>query len=432
MSYSLEIIQDQIEKILYPEKFADYKNPPPKLMPSQLKTLREFYNQCNADGLSPKTTLNYLRHLRTLGLCVKKPFEKMTKENLVYFLNERQRPDFLKKLGVKFPLLKEKQVSARTMNEIKVVLKKFYKWLYKMDGWGVYPEVVSWIKTPRKLNISQKLPEELLTKEEIKAMANKASNPRDRALIMILYESGCRVGEILNLKMKHVAFDQYGAVIIVNGKTGMRRIRLIDSVPDLQLWVNHHPYKDNPEAPLFIDLGAYVGGRQLGYYALLHIIKVLAAKAGINKRVHPHLFRHSRLTELAKMFTEQELKILAGWVGSSYMPRIYVHLSGADVEKKLLMLNGKLTEESLEEEKRKDETLRPKKCPRCNEINPATFRFCGKCGMVLDLKSAASLEQKREDIDNIMLKLIKDPETIAFLVEKIKEMKLGKEIEKII
>ncbi|MEM5766564.1 MAG: hypothetical protein QXD43_03350 [Candidatus Aenigmatarchaeota archaeon] len=124
----------------------------------------------------------------------------------------------------------------------------------------------------------------------------------------------------------------------------MRRIRLIDSVPDLQLWVNHHSYKDNPEMPLFIDIGAYVGGRQLGYYALLHIVKVLAAKAGINKRVYPHLFRHFRLTELAKLFTEQELKVLAGWVGSSYMPRIYVHLSGADVEKKLLMLNGKLTE----------------------------------------------------------------------------------------
>ncbi|MEM5829569.1 MAG: hypothetical protein QW040_02625 [Candidatus Aenigmatarchaeota archaeon] len=200
MSYTLEIIHDQIEKILYPEKFTHHKNPPPKLMPSQLKVLREFYNQCNADGLSPKTTLNYLRHLRTLGLCVKKPFEKMTKDNLVYFLNERQRPDFLRKLGVRFPLLKEKQVSARTMNEIKVVLKKFYKWYYKTDGWGVYPEVVSWIKTPRKLNISRKLPEELLTKEDIKAMADKASNPRDRALIMVLYESDVELERLFLLK----------------------------------------------------------------------------------------------------------------------------------------------------------------------------------------------------------------------------------------
>ncbi|MBU5537665.1 MAG: zinc ribbon domain-containing protein [Candidatus Aenigmarchaeota archaeon] len=134
---------------------------------------------------------------------------------------------------------------------------------------------------------------------------------------------------------------------------------------------------------------------------------------------------------MAKLFTEQELKVLAGWVGSSYMPRIYVHLSGADVEKKLLMLHGKLTEEKLEEEKKKDEILKPKKCPRCNEVNPSSFRFCGKCGMVLDLKSAISIEKMRENIDGLMLKILKDPDTLGFLVEKVKELKLGKEIEKI-
>lgn len=58
-------------------------------------------------------------------------------------------------------------------------------------------------------------------------MINTAKHPRDKALIAILYDSGARVGEIAGLLVKHVSFDQLGAVIMVKGKTGMRRVRLV-------------------------------------------------------------------------------------------------------------------------------------------------------------------------------------------------------------
>lgn len=47
-----------------------------------------------------------------------------------------------------------------------------------------------------------------------------------------------------------VTIDRYGAMI--TGKAGMRRIRIIDAVPDLQLWLNMHPRDDAPNAPLWI------------------------------------------------------------------------------------------------------------------------------------------------------------------------------------
>ena len=56
------------------------------------------------------------------------------------------------------------------------------------------------------------LPEELLTEEEVKRLAEAAENPRDRDFILTLYESGCRVGELISLRLKHVQFDNYGAV----------------------------------------------------------------------------------------------------------------------------------------------------------------------------------------------------------------------------
>jgi hypothetical protein len=48
-------------------------------------------------------------------------------------------------------------------------------------------------------------------------------------------------GEITTLKIKDVHFDSYGTVLVVNGKTGMRRIRAIFSAPYLSAWVSIHP-----------------------------------------------------------------------------------------------------------------------------------------------------------------------------------------------
>jgi integrase/recombinase XerD len=79
-------------------------------------------------------------------------------------------------------------------------------------------------------------------------MIENATNLRDKAFISTLYESGCRIGELLPIKLRSVVFDEYGAVLIVDGKTGMRRIRLISSVPLLANWISNHPFKNNPDA----------------------------------------------------------------------------------------------------------------------------------------------------------------------------------------
>ena len=84
-------------------------------------------------------------------------------------------------------------------------------------------------------------------------MVNSVLNQRDRALLMVLWESALRSEEILSLRIRNVNFDKYGAVLMlprytslvakkaVNHKTGTRALRLVDSVPDLQKWVQMHP-----------------------------------------------------------------------------------------------------------------------------------------------------------------------------------------------
>lgn len=71
-----------------------------------------------------------------------------------------------------------------------------------------------------------------------------------------MIEVGCRIGELLSLRMKNMQFDQYGCIIIVpEGKTGSRRIRIIDKNTTIALlnWLDLHPLKNDPEAYVWLS-----------------------------------------------------------------------------------------------------------------------------------------------------------------------------------
>jgi len=277
------------------------------------------------------------------------------------------------------------------MRRYKATIKAFYKWLEKSDD---YPEKVRWIKYKVKRTLPKNVPCEL----DIKKLISAADHLRDKALIFALYESGARISEILSLKLGDFNFDKYGVFFVVDGKTGQRRIRLIDAVPDLQAWINKHPLKDNTDAPIWCNLND--PKMPLDYNAARAMLKRTAKRAGLPQKMHAHMLRHARLTQLAKEFTESELKIMAGWAGDSRMAGIYVHLSGADVERKMLKIRGMLQSE----DKIEENILTPKPCPRrCARINngkeevilySATDKFCTKCGMALNLDVIAQVEEK--------------------------------------
>lgn len=165
-----------------------------------------------------------------------------------------------------------------------------------------------------------KLPEELITGDDMNALLEVTDDPQYRAFLYCLYESGCRIGELLSLQRKHVRFDSQGAILIVDGKTGMRRVRIIESAPALDEWISCRSFKQ--EERIFPNT----------YRAYTKHLRTLAIKAGIEKRIYPHLFRHSRATFLACYLTEAQLCAYMGWTIGSAMPRIYVHLAGHDLD----------------------------------------------------------------------------------------------------
>jgi len=323
------------------------------LTKNQLGTLAGFDREKSAQGVAPSTRYIYLFCLAKFGRFIKKPFKSATKDNLIDFFNE-------------FNWYKSRS--------LKVCIKAFYKWLY---GEQMYPACVSWIKTHGFEK--RKLPEEILTADEVRRLAEATRTPRDRAMLMVLYESGARIGELLALKIKHVEFDRFGALAMLSGKTGMRRVRLIDSIPDLKIWLNHHPFKAEPDSHLFVMLK---NNKPMGSHStFLRVLDRAKRKAGIKKRIYPHLFRHSRATHLAQDFTEQELKIIFGWSGGSRMPATYVHLSGADIDRKILEKRGILDRN--EERPDAAEPLHIKICANCKEKNSPNANFCMVCGSAI-------------------------------------------------
>ncbi|VVC03601.1 Tyrosine recombinase XerA [Candidatus Burarchaeum australiense] len=371
-----------------PKRFFENERNWPGVGPENRKLLEDFDHEKAAQGASEGTRYMYLFCLTKLARHFNgKPFRNLSKSDLIDFF-ERWK-------DYKSPSLK-------------ISVKSFYKWLSN----GVYPEQVAWLKTHGFQK--RKLPEDILTQEEVKKLADSSLNPRDRALIMLLYESGARAGELIGLNLKDLAFDEFGVVVMLDGKTGMRRVRLIDCVPDLKTWLNNHPQGKNPNAPLFPELRGKFN--RLGNHATLaNILKAAKRRSGSQKRIYPHLFRHSRATHLAKEFTEQELKIIFGWSGSSRMPATYVHLSGADLDRKMLEKRGLV--ETLNSNGKT--TLNPVMCSNCHCENSSTARFCAQCGIAFFLKDAMEAEAKKKDAVKLFDAILQDEELKQAITKKL-------------
>ena len=223
-------------------------------------------------------------------------------------------------------------------------------------------------------------------------MIAHAPTIRDKAFVSTLYETGCRNGEMLSMKVKNVQFEKHGAILNVHGKTGSRRILAIMSAPYLRDWFNNHPFVDDGSSPLWV----MTDGKALTQAGSTALLKRIAKKAKIKRKVNPHNFRHSRATHLASYLTESQMKNYLGWTQNSKMAGVYVHMSGRDTDKALLKMHG------LEDEAPKEAKLKPQKCPRCNIINKPTAKFCDSCGAVLDFKTAIELEQRQKDEKDIL------------------------------
>lgn len=362
----------------------------------------QFNNFCLTKDISVGKIEVYLHYLVKFVKMLNKPIVKATKQDIMRIIAE----------------LNQTSYSEETKKAFKIAIRRLYKIVRGVDEGDPYPEEVRWIDIKIKNN-HRKLPEELITEEELIKIVHCTENMRDRALIATLGESGCRVSEVGLMKIKHVAFEEYGARLTVTGKTGARKILVVNSSSFLREWINMHPRNFDPESYLWYNpqnTGC------LTYARIVEVLKKATRKAGIKKKIHPHLLRHSRATRLANVMSDSQLKNYLGWIQGSKMASIYIHMSGKDTDSAILKTNGLQVKKE-----EKEPALKPLNCLRCKTVNIATNRFCNTCGLILDKKVQNEVlvnDMKKAEANNLMDELFKDPEVLEVVLKKIKEVKL--------
>jgi integrase len=242
-------------------------------------------------------------------------------------------------------------------------------------------------------------PDECLSDDEIEAMLDAAQNPRDKALIAVLSDTGIRIGAALSFQMRHVDFDGPRATLTINPKAHVKDDEgpkpLTWSRGYVANWIDVHPRPDNPDAALFHKLKQWdeseEGALREGYAGTL--IKKLAKRAGLDeKRVKSRLFRSSAATGwIREGMSEQAIKHRMGWSKDSRMFEIYSRVTDEEMNDAIFDHYG-----IGESEERGRPDL--EQCPQCRTPLRGSERFCPGCASPLTAAAQEATEQVDDDL----------------------------------
>jgi integrase/recombinase XerD len=261
-------------------------------------------------GLSENTLSAYRSDLRIFALWLKgKPLLEVTSSDLSQFLASRYQAG----------------IGNRSSARILSSLRRFYGYAIRENTISIDPTAL--IESP---HIGKPLPSSLSEHDvELLLNAPEVSNPlgcRDKAMLEMLYATGLRVSELVNLKFEQINF-RLGVVRII-GKGNKER--LVPVGEEAMMWLEN--YMTSARMSL-------LGERQCDYLfvtnradgmtrqAFWHIIKRHAKTAGINKELSPHTLRHAFATHLLNHGAD--LRVVQLLLGHSDLSttQIYIHVA---------------------------------------------------------------------------------------------------------
>ncbi len=221
--------------------------------------------------------------------------------------------------------INDRGVSPRTQARTISGIKSFFKYLL-MEG-KINSDPTTLLESPK---IGRKLPD-VLTMEEIDLIidgvdVSKAEGQRNKAMLETLYSCGLRVSELVNLKVTNLFFDQ--GFIKVEGKSEKERLVPVSSkaVEEISRYIQGYRkgLKVAPDSENVLFLNRR--GKKLSRVMIFTIIKNLADKVGLNKKISPHTFRHSFATHLIS--GGADLRAVQEMLGheSILTTEIYTHL----------------------------------------------------------------------------------------------------------
>jgi integrase/recombinase XerD len=265
-------------------------------------------------SLSGNSVQAYVRDVEKLGQFIELKFGGISP----LVISSKHLQSFLQ-------FVNELGMSAFSQARILSGIKAFYKYL-------LFEELID--KDPTALiegpKLGRKLPDTLDYEEIVKMLEaidlSKPEGCRNRAMLEMLYSSGLRVSELVELKMGNVYFDL--GFLRVIGKGNKERLVPIgkDALKFLKIYLDeirvHVPVQKGSESHVFLNRR----GKKLSRVMIFMIIKDLAARISLNKIISPHTFRHSFATHLIE--GGADLRAVQEMLGheSITTTEIYTHL----------------------------------------------------------------------------------------------------------
>lgn len=300
--------------------------------------------------------------------------------------------------------------SQNTKHDWIRILKTFCSWMID-QGYSDLPVTKIQQIRPPPVDSQTTDPQDLLSQQDISDIIASANTIRDRALIATLYETGTRISELARLTWGDVEFDDYGAAVTIHdSKThNTRYSRVIAAVEYLVAWRNSYPGSPWGSAPVFVT----VDGAPLRYRAMAQVVSRTAKRAGIKKRVHPHLFRKSRITHLIQQNYQESVikKTMWGNINTDQF-KTYAVLSQKDIDDEFLEKAGVRKKEV-------DDQMLPRQCDRCFAVNGPATDFCHRCGAPL---SEEAKQKQAHKVDATLQSMEQDPR-FARIEEKMEAMR---------
>jgi len=220
--------------------------------------------------------------------------------------------------------LKEQGLSVRSIARVLVSLKQFFKFLIRERIVNKDPTFL--IRTPKTRRV---IPGVLALDDVEKLLSAPGDSSyegvRDKAMLEVLYATGIRVSELVNLQLNSVNFEL--GYLLVYGKGGKERIvplgdKAIRGLKEYLAGSRPHLLKSRKSIHLFVTRRGTRMTRQ-GFWKL---IKNYASKVGIVKRISPHTLRHSFATHLLERGADlRTIQVMLGHSDIS-TTQIYTHI----------------------------------------------------------------------------------------------------------